>query len=59
MVGMLYGKMPIITSTENDDENLLEINEHGFKNGWATWPVNFDPIWIKCTLPMPIEEDKS
>ncbi len=27
----------------------IEVNEHGRRNGWATWPINFDPIWIeKC-----------
>lgn len=23
-----------------------KIDEHGAKNGWATWPLDFDPIWI-------------
>ena len=32
-------------------EPLVDINKHGKKNGWANWPVNFDPIWItKCHL---------
>ena len=32
-------------------EGELSINPHGIKNGWASWPLNFDPIWIdKCTL---------
>jgi hypothetical protein len=27
-----------------------EFEEHGVKNGWAMWPANFDPIWMKwCT----------
>lgn len=25
----------------------IKINEHGFKKGWAMWPMNFDPIWIE------------
>ena len=20
---------------------------HGIRNGWANWPINFDPIWIE------------
>lgn len=30
---------------------VLQINSHGARNGWATWPINFDPIWITCKLP--------
>lgn len=27
----------------------IEVNEHGRRNGWAAWPVDFDPVWIeKC-----------
>lgn len=27
------------------------VNEHGYRNGWAFWPVNFDPVWIEsCKL---------
>lgn len=25
---------------------LVQVNDHGFNNGWASWPFNFDPIWI-------------
>jgi hypothetical protein len=29
----------------------VDINYHGVKNGWAFWPVDFDPIWINdCKL---------
>lgn len=24
----------------------MSLNEHGVKNGWAAWPLDFDPIWI-------------
>ena len=24
--------------------------DHGVRNGWFEWPVNFDPIWLEsCT----------
>jgi hypothetical protein len=26
----------------------VEINPQGLRGGWATWPINFDPVWIKC-----------
>jgi hypothetical protein len=25
----------------------IDINPHGFRKGWANWPWNFDPVWIK------------
>lgn len=25
--------------------------EHGINNGWAFWPMNFDPVWLeKCNF---------
>lgn len=25
------------------------VSKHGYENGWAFWPWDFDPIWIvKC-----------
>lgn len=28
---------------------IPELNEHGIKNGWCLFPINFDPIWVgKC-----------
>lgn len=29
---------------------FIEIDLHGLKNGWANWPLEFDPIWIKCNI---------
>lgn len=25
----------------------IKLNSHGVRNGWAMWPVNFDPIWVE------------
>lgn len=25
----------------------LKLNQHGMKNGWAFWPVDFDPCWVE------------
>jgi len=25
----------------------IEANEHGIKNGWFIWPINFDPLWLE------------
>lgn len=27
----------------------IELDAHGVKHGWANWPWNFDPTWVrKC-----------
>lgn len=43
------GKIPKIAV---DDEVLFDINPQGIRGGWATWPINFDPTWITCKLPL-------
>ena len=39
-----------------EDETFLMIDPHGFRKGWAMWPINFDPTWVVCTLPRNVEE---
>lgn len=30
---------------------LPSVDPHGYRNGWASWPLDFDPIWINsCGL---------
>lgn len=36
----------------SDQGVLLEFDEHGVRNGWCTFPINFDPTWVKCNLPL-------
>ena len=32
-------------------EPIVKLNEHGVRNGWAFWPMNFDPVWVEsCSL---------
>lgn len=30
-------------------ENVMGVrgNQHGIKNGWFCWPINFDPVWLE------------
>jgi len=37
---------------------MIQINEHGFKNGWAMFPIKFDPVWITCHLPITADQAK-
>jgi len=25
----------------------IQANEHGIKEGWFNWPLNFDPVWLE------------
>ncbi len=29
----------------------VELRDEAFLEGWASWPINFDPIWLEaCTV---------
>lgn len=34
---------PIVESSELK----VELDPHGVKRGWANWPYNFDPTWVR------------
>lgn len=37
----------------------ITIHNHGLKNGWACWPMDFDPVWIDgCNKFEPREQPK-
>lgn len=39
-------------------EHIVDLDPHGVKNGWASWPLDFDPVWIrKCMFYHPKNED--
>lgn len=45
---LLLGKIEL--TYVNDEEKrvpIIEIDEYGKKQGWANWPLDFDPIWVK------------
>lgn len=33
-------------------KNLITLDPHGVKMGWCFWPINFDPVWVECYLPI-------
>jgi hypothetical protein len=39
-----------VTLTNGENEPLVKLNPHGVKNGWAIWPINFDPVWIESCV---------
>lgn len=32
---------------QGDKEFLVKLGEHGIMNGWAYWPIEYDPVWVK------------
>lgn len=34
----------------------VELDPHGVRNGWAFWPVDFDPVWVRsCSAFDPVQ----
>lgn len=34
-----------------EQELFVKIGEHGIMHGWANWPIEYDPIWVKeCSV---------
>ena len=42
----------IIGMDNKEGEQVLKFDPHGVRNGWCTWPINFDPVWVDCYLPI-------
>lgn len=40
------------TKFVSGDEDLLTFDRYGVESGWCMWPINFDPTWVKCNLPL-------
>lgn len=53
------GRHFTVQNKDEPDRPFIEINEHGFQRGWAFWPLNFDPIWVTCRLPVEIEAENT
>lgn len=51
LLAYLNGQTPILTDDQTG-ELLLKVNPQGAEKGWAIWPLNFDPVWIECYLPI-------
>ena len=48
-LGVSSGKIKSISA---DDRPILKFHKHGPEMGWCMWPINFDPIWVECYLPV-------
>jgi hypothetical protein len=53
------GKITGITATNKADGHtwdMITFNPIGVRGGWCSYPVNFDPVWVECRLPLKEEE---
>lgn len=41
-----HPKATLISAITGINYMGVRLNPHGVRNGWALWPINFDPIWI-------------
>lgn len=37
---------------DESDKAIIKFHPHGVKSGWCFWPINFDPVWVECYLPI-------
>jgi len=51
------GNLPLTFTNKETGDLMLKFDSYGVRKGWCKWPVNFDPIWVECYLPIenPIE----
>jgi hypothetical protein len=54
MLALALLRNPTLALTTNEG-TILEFNEHGVRSGWCNFPINFDPIWVSCNLPIKTE----
>jgi len=48
----------LVEIKDDKEEPFIKINPHGRKNGWANWPLDFDPVWVSdCKFYLPEDPD--
>lgn len=51
---ILIAAQQVAITNKETGENLVKLDEHGVKMGWASWPIDFDPIWVEsCAFETP------
>ena len=46
------------TGIDDNEGHLIKFHPHGVKMGWCAWPINFDPVWVECYLPIENNENQ-
>ena len=45
-----------VTKIDNYEGHSIEFHPNGVENGWCMWPLDYDPVWVKCHLPIKVVE---
>ena len=56
-IGVASGEYTGIHDKESK-KPWLKFHPHGVKMGWCAWPINFDPVWVECHLPIENNENQ-
>ena len=41
----LFGFFALVNK-DNAAKLNIRADDHGIRNGWFIWPINFDPVWL-------------
>jgi hypothetical protein len=56
LLGDAHSRCGYLDSLEEIPKNIVSLDTYGVSNGWANWPHNFDPLWVKkCKVYKKIE----
>ena len=44
-LGLATGNLQLTDKYTN--EPIVKLDKHGVRNGWANWPIDFDPVWVE------------
>jgi hypothetical protein len=55
---ILLSSHQVQLTNKETNEPLVKMDDHGIRNGWASWPIDFDPIWVEnCVFETKKETD--
>lgn len=56
--GVAAGQVSGIDLTvKGETKRVLSFEPTGVSNGWCNWPIDFDPVWVSCSIPMEVAEE--
>lgn len=58
---ILFAINPIVSLKDVKDVLGFGFNEHGVKNGWCQFPLNYDPVWLEgeCNIKKALDKSEA
>ena len=47
LLDMFFIRGMVELNNKSTGKPMITFDQHGIDNGWCTWPIDFDPIWIE------------